>query len=294
MSIFDRLFDRGTLGMVIEIITLTAIFYMVLRFLRSTRGFGILRGLAIFFAFAFLSFSILSIYPGVPVLGHLLKQVAPYLILILFILFQPELRQGISRFGHAGMFRFLNTVDETQQAIPQVVRAAQRMSKERIGALVAFERQVSLAPYRENAVTIEAPVSSILLETIFFPGAPMHDGAVVVREDLVLAAACLLPLADAGESLGRLGTRHRAALGLSQETDAVTLVVSEENGQLALCAGGVMYRPIPHDQLEDKLNELLLSTPPKPEPETEATPEVEVPGSTNPLPGTGNPREGTI
>ena len=162
--------------MVIEIITLTAIFYMVLRFLRSTRGFGILRGLAIFFSFAFLSFSILSIYPGVPVLGHLLKQVAPYLILILFILFQPELRQVISRFGRAGMFRFLNTVDETQQAIPQVVRAAQRRSKERIGALVAFERQGSLAPYRENAVTIEATVSPILVETLCFAGARMTEG----------------------------------------------------------------------------------------------------------------------
>ena len=157
------------------------------------------------------------------------------------------------------MFRFLDTSPEAQQAIPDIVRAAQRMSNERIGALIAFERQVSLAHFRENAVNIDAPISSILLETIFFPGAPMHDGAVVVRDDLVLSAACLLPLADASESLGRLGTRHRAALGLTQESDAVTLVVSEETGQISLCAGGVMHRPIPHEQLESKLHELLQS-----------------------------------
>ncbi|MDP6849455.1 MAG: diadenylate cyclase [Planctomycetota bacterium] len=253
---------KSELGMVIEIISLTAVFYGILRFLRSTRGFGILRGLAVFFVFTFLTFYVLSYYPGVPVLGHLLKQIVPYVVLILFILFQPELRQGISRFGRAGMFRFLSPGAVVEQSLPMVVMAAQRMAKERIGALIAFEREVSLAPYRENAVLVDAPVSSILLETIFFPGNPLHDGAVVIRNDEIVSAACLLPLADAGRELGRLGTRHRAALGLSEETDAVTLVVSEETGQVSLCTAGVIHRPIPLDQLEDKLNELLLTEAP--------------------------------
>ncbi|HJM40188.1 MAG TPA: diadenylate cyclase CdaA [Planctomycetota bacterium] len=255
-------FGKSELGMVIEIISLTAVFYGVLRFLRSTRGFGILRGLAVFFVFTFLTFYVLSFYPGVPVLGHLLKQIVPYVVLILFILFQPELRQGISRFGRAGMFRFLRSDTVVEQTLPMIVMAAQRMAKERIGALIAFEREVSLAPYRENAVNVDAPVSSILLETIFFPGSPLHDGAVVIRNDEIISAACLLPLADAGKELGRLGTRHRAALGLSEETDAITLVVSEETGQVSICSAGILHRPIPHDQLEDKLNELLLTEAP--------------------------------
>ena len=246
-----------TFGVFIEVLALTLFFYASLRFLRNTRGVGMLRGMAVLFAFAFLVFSVLSIYPGVPVLGHLLGQVAPYLVLILFILFQPELRQGLSRFGRAGMFRMLDNSAVTEQGIPEVVDAAQRMANERIGALIAFERQDSLASFRENAVAVNAPVSAILLETIFFPGSPLHDGAVIVRDDEVLSAACLLPLISGEEKLGRLGTRHRAALGLTEDTDAVTLAVSEETGQISLCAAGEIHRPIPHDQLHAKLDELL-------------------------------------
>ncbi|RMH01155.1 MAG: TIGR00159 family protein [Planctomycetota bacterium] len=261
---------RQLLQRLIEIATLTVAYYGLLRFLRSTRGGGLLRGLGVFVSITLVLYALFSIFPGVPVLVEILRQVGGAIVLILVILFQPELRQGIARFGRGGLLRFLGQEERSTETAARVARAAQRMAKERIGALIAFERGVSLAPYSDNAVPVDAPVSGILLETIFFPGGPLHDGAVVIREDRIQAAACLLPLADPSEELGRLGTRHRAALGLSEETDAVTLVVSEETGQISLCSAGRLMRQIPLDQIEEKLVALLH---PESEPEPAAADE---------------------
>ena len=245
------------LQLFIEVLTLTVAYYGVLRFLRSTRGGGLVRGLGAFLVVTFTLYGLFNITVGVPVLVEIVKIVGGAIILTMVILFQPELRQGIARFGRGGFLRFLKPDAGSTEVATKVARAAQRMAKERIGALIAFERGVSLAPYYDNAVPVDAPVSGILLETVFFPGGPLHDGAVIIRGERVHAAACLLPLADASDALGRLGTRHRAALGLSEETDAVTLVVSEETGQIAICASGQLHRQIPFDQLEERLTGLL-------------------------------------
>ncbi len=245
------------LQLLIEVGTLAVIFYAMLRFLRSTRGGGLLRGLGAFLVAAAALYGALDLVLGVPVLLEILRMVAGALIIILVILFQPELRQGIARIGRGGFLRIFGQEQKPSDAPHKIARTAQRLAKERTGALIAFERGVSLAPYYENGVLVDAPVSGILLETIFYPGSPLHDGAVVMRAGRIHAAACLLPLADPSEQLGRLGTRHRAALGLTEETDAVTLVVSEETGQIALCANGVIHRPIAFDKLEERLAELL-------------------------------------
>ncbi|TAH39233.1 MAG: diadenylate cyclase [Planctomycetota bacterium] len=247
---------------IIEIAVLAGCIYAVLRFLRGTRGFGVLRGLAFFLVTLAVALFALSQYPGVPVLTEILRLVAPWLFLVLVILFQPELRQGISRFGTTPLTRVLplgSRPAESRRALAEVAAAVRRMAKERIGALIAFERAVPLSPYYDSAVRIDAPVSALLLESLFFPGNPLHDGAVVIRGDTVVAAAVLLPLTENPEVQHRLGTRHRAALGLTEETDAVTMVVSEETGQITLCAGGRMYRNIPFDELETRLAELLRS-----------------------------------
>lgn len=253
-------FGREEVQAVIEIAILSVGIYAMLRFLRGTRGFGVLRGLALALALALVALAALNVYPGVPVLSEILTLVAPWLFLVLVILFQPELRQGISRLGSTPITRVLargSRGSHAAEAIADVALAARRMGKERIGALIAFERAVSLSPYYEHAVRIDAPLSSILLESLFFPGNPLHDGAVVVHGNTVAAAAVLLPLTENPEIQRRLGTRHRAALGLTEETDAVTLVVSEETGQITLCAGGRMYRDIPYDRLEDQISQLL-------------------------------------
>ncbi len=269
----------------IEVGTLAVVFYAVLRFLRSTRGGGLLRGLGAFLVVTFGLYGLLNIYPETPVLLEIFRLVAGAIVIILVILFQPELRQGIARFGRGGLLRFLNQEERSSEVATKVARAAQRMAKERIGALIAFERGVSLAPYYDNAVPVDAPASGILLETIFFPGGPLHDGAVVIRGERVHAAACLLPLAEASDALGRLGTRHRAALGLSEETDAITLVVSEETGQIALCAAGELQRQIPFDQLEERLSALL-------EPEEGGAEAGEEPAASEAAAETGAAKEG--
>lgn len=258
------------LQFLIEVATISVAFYAMLRFLRSTRGGGLLRGLSAFLVVAFALYFLLDIFLGVPVLKEIGGLVAGAIVIILVVLFQPELRQGMARIGRGGFLRFLNQEERSSEVATKVTRAAQRMAKERIGALIAFERGVSLAPYYDNAVPVDAPVSGILLETIFFPGSPLHDGAVVIRGERVHAAACLLPLADASDALGRLGTRHRAALGLTEETDAITLVVSEETGQIALCAAGELSRQVPFDQLEERISALLNPEATEEEQATEA------------------------
>ena len=248
---------RQEIAMVLEILVLTAAIYAVLRFLRSTRGFGVITGLGIFIVLFFLLLSLLNLWPGVPVLDYIVSRVAPFLVVILVILFQPELRQGISRFGRPGLFGGFGPAHADPEILARIATAAGRMSTERIGALIALERGVSLEAYAENAVTVDTPVTPILLETLFFPGGPLHDGAVLIRGDAVLAASSLLPLTSNPEIGRRLGTRHRAAIGLTEETDAVTLVVSEETGEISIAVGGEFFPRVPIDQVEDRLREAM-------------------------------------
>ena len=236
---------RQEVAMVLEILVLTAAIYAVLRFLRSTRGFGVITGLGIFIVLFFLLLSLLNLWPGVPVLDYIVSRVAPFLVVILVILFQPELRQGISRFGRPGLFGWFGPAHADPEILARIATAAGRMSTERIGALIALERGVSLEAYAENAVAVDTPVTPILLETLFFPGGPLHDGAVLIRGDAVLAASSLLPLTSNPEIGRRLGTRHRAAIGLTEETDAVTLVVSEETGKISIAVGGEFFPKVP-------------------------------------------------
>ena len=183
--------------------------------------------------------------------------------------FQPELRQGLARIGGSGWFSlFRRSDEEVNETVSAVVGAARRMSQERTGALLAFERGVSLAPYRDNAVQLDNPCSGILLETIFFPGSPLHDGAVILQSGKITAASALFPLTTNPEVQRRMGTRHRAAIGLTEETDAITLVVSEETGRVSLASNGRLYEAIPLKELEGRLLELLREEPEEEDAET--------------------------
>lgn len=254
----------------IEVAVLWAAFYAILRFLRSTRGFGMLRGLASFIVLIFLVSQVLVGTKEAPVLSAILNGIAPYLAFLIIVLFQPELRQGLARVGGSGwMAIFRRNKEEENETVAAVVGAARRMANERTGALLAFERGVSLAPYRENAVQLDSPASGILLETIFFPGSPLHDGAVIIQEGKIVAASALFPLTTNPEVQRRMGTRHRAAIGLTEETDAISLVVSEETGRVSLASMGRLYEAVPLAQLQGRLLELLrerpVETPEKPE-----------------------------
>jgi diadenylate cyclase len=243
----------------IEIALLSFAIYGVLRFIRSTRGVGVLRGLFLVVVAVTVLLGVLDrLSPGgLDVIKHILSVVTPFFALILVVLFQQELRQGISRFGRATLFQRLRGHAQAEHEVQQVAAAARRLANQRIGALIAFEREVSLKPFVEGAVALDLPVTSVLLETIFYPGSPMHDGGVVVCGKSITAASAIFPLTSNPEVSGRLGTRHRAALGLSEETDAVAVVVSEETGEISLAAAGRLEKPVAPEALERRLLELL-------------------------------------
>jgi len=243
----------------LEIALLTVAIYAILRFIRSTRGVGVLRGLFTVVVSATVLLGVLDrLAPGgLEVIKYILSIVTPFFALIVVVLFQQELRQGISRFGRAEIFQRLRGRAQADDEVHQIAAAAKRLANQRIGALIALEREISLQPFSDGAVTLDLPVTSVLLETIFFPGSPLHDGGVVVRGKSIVAAAAIFPLTSSPVVAARLGTRHRAAIGLSEETDAVALVVSEESGEISLAAGGRLDKPVPQDALESRLQELL-------------------------------------
>ncbi len=180
-----------------------------------------------------------------------------YWVLVLIVLFQPELRRALAQVGHS---RFLGVLGssrrEQSHVIDDVVEAADSLAGKRIGALIVLEQTTGLRQYAELGVPLDALVSSDLLETLFHPYSPLHDGAVLIHGTRVVAAGCFLPLSRNPELGRKLGSRHRAALGLSEETDAVVLVVSEETGRTSLAVGGQMESPIDRGALRRRLYDL--------------------------------------
>lgn len=241
--------------MVIEVGVFAVVIYTVLRFLRDTRGSGVVRGLALLLLVGVTSFVILIRALRLDQLALLFDTVAQSVVIGLIVVFHPEIRRAIVHLGDAPIFgRFFRP---DTKVLPRLLRAIARMSKERIGALIAIEREASLSDVVDNGITIDAELNSLLLESIFFPKNVLHDGGVVVRDDRIVAASCLFPLSQNPDVDKRLGTRHRAALGLSEETDALVLVVSEETGKISTAVGGKLDFDLSLEQLERQLEELL-------------------------------------
>ena len=241
--------------MVIEVAVFAVLIYIVLRFLRSTRGSVIIRGLALLMlAFAVAFFVLIQTF-RLDRLAWLVEQAAPSVVIGLVVVFHPEIRRAIVHLGDAPIFgRFFR---RDVKIVPRLLRAVARLSKERIGALIAIERDASLSELTENGITIDAELNSYLIESIFFPKSALHDGGVVVRDDRIVAASCLFPLSQNPDVDKRLGTRHRAALGLSEETDALVVVVSEETGKISAASGGKLSHDLTLEELELQLDQVF-------------------------------------
>ena len=193
-------------------------------------------------------------------LSYLLSQVLAVGLLALVVLFQPELRRMIDHLSNMKLRHFLGTEKPQQEMVPvvaQTVHACEMMSRERVGALIVFARDNRLDEYFKTGTMIEAQVSEQLIRNIFFPKAALHDGAMIIRDGRITAAGCVLPLSDSNRLSLDLGTRHRAAVGMSEVSDAVVVVVSEETGAISLAVGGVLKRRLAPQMLERMLrNEL--------------------------------------
>jgi diadenylate cyclase len=190
------------------------------------------------------------------VLSFLLQAFVSVLVLAFLILFQPEIRRALAEIGRAGGFTF--HAERQSFVIEEVIKAVTELQERKYGALIVFEQSSLPQPILESGVPVYGQVSEELLSTIFFNKTPLHDGAVILRGDRVAAAGCILPVSQQGMSR-TLGLRHRAALGLTEESDAIALVLSEESGQLTICRQGVMERPLEVDAVRQRLTELLVS-----------------------------------
>ncbi len=242
-------------GSLVQIAVLSVLFYVVLSFVRGTRGANILKALLFLFGLSFLGLMVMADFFGLDELKTLLTWLLNGSAIALIIIFAPELRRGLSRIAQSPLLSPLLR-GQSGEVVDELVNAAVKLSKNRIGALVAIERDVALGDIVENGVKIDAALTSELLETLFYPGSALHDGAVVVQHDRVAAAACLFPLTDDPTLSKSMGTRHRAALGLSEETDAIALIVSEETGRISVAVKGKLTGDLNRESLQKLLNEL--------------------------------------
>lgn len=243
--------------MVLEILILTGLIYFILRFLLETRGTGIIRGLTILFGTAFILFFVLIESIDLVHLKALFNEVFRIAVIALIVIFAPEIRRAITHIGDnqmVGRFfgRFLRRHRDTQ-VMQQILTAVQSMSRNRIGAIIAVEQVASLVPYTLKGTQLDCEVNHLVLESIFFPGNPLHDGAVVIQGNQIVGAGCVLPLSENETISKRLGTRHRAALGLSEQTDALLVVVSEETGAISIVYEGKLYLDLREVELKSHL-----------------------------------------
>lgn len=240
-----------------DIFLVAFLIYRLLLLARGTRAVQILGGLATLFVGIIVSRRL-----HLDTLHWLLQQILPLGPVAIVILLYPELRHALEEFGPRFWTRSLNIVSkvDTTDMVTEVVRAIEKLSHERVGALIVFERQFRLDQTIANGTTLDAQVTASLLLTLFYKGTSLHDGAVIIRKGKIAAAGCLLPLTDRPKVDAEVHTRHKAALGMSENSDAVVLVVSEETGTISLAVNGKLVRSFRSDTLRVRLNQLLHVT----------------------------------
>lgn len=242
---------------VIDILIVAVIIYELLLLTRHTRGSALLKGLFLLFLIVLLS-NIL----GLTSLNWLLLAVLQNGAIVLVVLFQPELRKALERMGRSRLITkgsHRNADEDTEVIIEEIVQTVVDLSRRRVGALLVFERKTGLQDVVETGTMLNSEISAPLLENIFEPNTPLHDGAVVIRDDRVMAAACILPLAEASGVIRGLGTRHRAAVGITENTDAAVIVVSEQTGIVSFAADGTLKRPFTVEDIKTFLHEFYTS-----------------------------------
>ena len=250
------IFQRLDWLSVLDILLVTLIFFVILYSLRDTQAMVLLRGVI----FLVVALVLLTTLVDLPAFSWLIQSMLPALLLAIPVIFAPEIRRALERLGRASSFTPVSTQsadEQTQKSIHAVVEAAARLSARQHGALIAIQRQDSLDQYIETGVQMRAHVTPELLLQIFYPDTPLHDGAVVIAGGRIVAAACVMPLSASGvlnrSPERQMGLRHRAALGISEVSDAVSVVVSEQSGSIYISHAGRMIRRIDPERLENIL-----------------------------------------
>lgn len=238
---------------IVDIMLMTVILYRVLLIIKGTKAAQMLIGLGVLLlAYLF------SGYTGLYAMDWLIQSLWAQIVLALVILFQPELRKALAQMGKTRFLTSLAPAEELK-SLEEIVKASVALANRKIGALMVIERETSLDDFIEIGVQLDAKVSRELILSLFHPTSPIHDGAVIIRSNRVIAAGCFLPLTLSAELSKTLGTRHRAGIGLTEETDAVAIIVSEETGSIATATGGNMTKNVDMGSLRDFLTEIFAS-----------------------------------
>ncbi len=231
-----------------EIVILWFVFYRIMLFFEGTRAVQVLRGIIVL-VFAFFIFQILRL----ETLDWLLTHVFAISVIGILVIFQPEIRQGLARLGQQNIFKADLYEEKLDEMLGEIVEAADGLSKGKVGALIAVEMKDTLKEYIESGVRVDANVSSELIQTIFTPNNLLHDGGVVIQHNRIAAAGCLFPLTEKPDLNRIFGTRHRAAIGLSEQVDAIVIIVSQETGDISVCYNSKLMRDLDPNTLFSNL-----------------------------------------
>jgi diadenylate cyclase len=238
---------------VVDILLVSLLIYEALKLIRGTRAMQMAAGSLVVLGLFYIS----QFFP-LQTVAWLIRNVLVYVVFAVIVLFQSDIRRALSHLGSAPFFRYFARAEQAAETIEEVAAAAGMLSKAKVGALIVIEREIGLRNYVESGIPLDAEVSYDLLTTIFQPSTALHDGAAIIQENRVAAAACFLPL-TVNPGLDRdLGTRHRAAIGLTEECDAVEVVVSEERGEVSMAVRGKLHRRLSAEDLRSRLQAALL------------------------------------
>jgi diadenylate cyclase len=236
----------------LDIAIVSILIYEFLKLIRGTRAVQMAVGSLLIVALFYVS----RLAP-LQTLNWMIRNVLVYVAFAAIVIFQSDIRRALAHFGRAPFFRYFMKQEAVDETIEEVVVAATMLAADKIGAIIAIEREIGLRNYIESGIPLDAEMTYDLLVTIFQPSSPLHDGAVILQENRIAAAACFLPL-TINPKIGReLGTRHRAAIGLTEESDAISVVISEERGEIALALDGGVERNLTSDRLRERLQTLV-------------------------------------
>ncbi|KSU77340.1 MULTISPECIES: diadenylate cyclase CdaA [Fictibacillus] len=245
------------ISQIVDILLVTYVFYKLIMLIRGTKAVQLLKGIVIIVA-VWLASSFFELRT----MSWLMDKAITYGLLAIIIIFQPELRRALEQLGRGKLFSRAGGAEEEEmeKSIAAIVKATGYMAKRRIGAIMSFERETGLTDYVETGIPIHSKLTSELLTNIFVPNTPLHDGAVILRPNEIIAAGCYLPLTESPFVSKELGTRHRAAIGVSEVTDAITVVVSEETGGVSITKNGEIHRNLDEESLKNLLTAELMGS----------------------------------
>lgn len=265
MPFLDNITNQTPLELLVNVIDILLVWFVVYKLItliKGTKAVQLLKGI-FFIVIAYLITQALNL----ETLGWIMQQVLNWGFLAIIIIFQPEMRRALEQLGRGKLFSSstLNEESERNRLIEAMVKSVSYMAKRRIGALISIERETGLSEYIETGISMNSDITSELLINLFIPNTPLHDGAVIIQRNRIAAAACYLPLSESPFISKELGTRHRAALGISEVTDAITVIVSEETGAISLTANGDLHRNLSLEDFEAKLRRVWFGSQQQPE-----------------------------